>query len=154
MKHLISFMNKYVFIFLLIPFFSSCEQLALYGFFYATTATSQPTAMEVSSPPSKASEPLPLKDDITILASNKTIYAYSGNNITKGNVCTKTSLENLIKNKKAIAGDRLKIFIKTDEKTDYKSTVDILDQMTANNIKKYFLSEMNTEQKNFIKHLR
>lgn len=49
--------------------------------------------------------------------------------------------------------NKLFVIIKPSVKTSYKSVVDILDQMTTNNIEKYLLDEATKEEENFLNSL-
>jgi biopolymer transport protein ExbD len=88
------------------------------------------------------------------MSGKNNIYAYSGTNMRSGKKYNYTSISNFIKERKTSLGDQLKIFIKTDQDVDYKSTVNMLDQMAINNIKKYSLIGQNENEKNFIKQLK
>ena len=137
--------------FIFISMLSSCQLVN----FYLTTMMSEPTSVEISPPKTSPSPTYPSKTDLTILMYDQNnIYAYSGTDISKGKKYNNVFISKLLREKAAIAGTQLKIFIKEDKSVGYKSTVDILDQMTRNNIKQYFLTELNDNEKNFIKQIR
>jgi biopolymer transport protein ExbD len=130
---------------------SSCQQI----FFWLATATNNQTPIEVSPPKTTASDPIPSKNDIIILMYNgNNIYAYSGTNISNGKKYNYNSINSLLKKRKNSLGDHFIVFIKTDANVQYKSTVDMLDQMTINDIKKYSLTELNDNEKSFIKQIK
>ncbi len=144
-------MIRLIIAFIFITTLSSCQQI----FFWLTTATSNQTPIEVSPPKTTAVLPILSKNDITILMyKGNNIYAYSGTNISNGEKYNSNSISTLLKKRKNSLGDHFIVFIKTDSNVQYKSTVDMLDQMTINDIKKYSLTELNDNEKSFIKQIR
>lgn len=130
--------------------FSSCQQI----FFYLTTMTNEPVEVNVSPPETRATE-RQNKNDITILLYNENnIYAYSGTNINNGKKYNYNSIRNFLKEKKTKTGNQLRVIIKAGTPGNYKNTVNILDQMAINDIKKYALADPTGSEKNFIKELK
>lgn len=65
---------------------------------------------------------------------------YYGGNLTSAEQARKTNIKGIrdqILNAKRAIGDSLLVLIKASETATYKNTVDMLDEMTINEIKKY-----------------
>ncbi|UAY51567.1 ExbD/TolR family protein [Ferruginibacter albus] len=138
----------------------------LITFFIFTTTLSQPTTMKLLMP----------KDDIQdkdltkikesgaltiLLGKNDQVYYYEGMDPTKLQSSTFKKIRQVVLTKKANTPvDDLFITIKPGKESDYKNVVDILDEMTINDIKRYAIDNPNdveelvvtrTEQANGIK---
>ena len=96
-----------------------------------------------------------------LMGKNDQIYYYEGMDPTKLQTSTYTKIRDVILNKKKnTPADDLFITIKPDNDATYKNTVDILDEMTIDDIKRYAIDNTNdvedkviqmTEQANGIK---
>ena len=136
-------MKRILIAFLFIIPFSSCQQII----FYLTTMTSKPVAQHINAPTTIPFE-IQGKNVITILMYNRdNIYAYPGSDINNGMKYTYSSVSDFLKQKKATAGNELRVLIKAGGDGNYKSTVNILDQMTINHIKYYTLSDQSEKEK-------
>jgi biopolymer transport protein ExbD len=81
-----------------------------------------------------------------ILANQNEIYYYSGNFTKSAEKTGFDKIRPVIEKKKKAIGDSLVVFIKASGDASYKNVVDILDEMTVSNIKRYALIELSTEE--------
>ena len=133
--------------------------LAIVRNFIFTTTTPKPTAMKLLLPKESEQETATnIKAALTLLLyNNNTVFAFRGTDHSKGNVFTVTdpSFRNfLIQTRSKIQDTAFTVIIKPDSTTTYKSTVDVLDEMTINNIKKYAMVDVAEEDKKIIDSLR
>lgn len=123
--------------------------ILMIAFFFITTKMSTPAVADLYTPGSKANLDLSNeKHKYTLLLSKNGVYAYE-NDISAGKKFTYSELGNFIKNEKE-KDSSIAFIIKPAKEATYKRTIDILDQMTINNIKKYNLLELTKEEENFI----
>jgi biopolymer transport protein ExbD len=122
----------------------------LITFFIFTTTMSQPTAMKLVMPKDVDDEDRMLtKQSATLtllLATDHTVYYYEGGlNQTASNlkVASLQTLRDVImdKKKRTDASD-LFIIVKAAKSSVYKSVVDVLDEMTINDVKRYALVDI------------
>lgn len=126
----------------------------LITFFIFTTAMSQPTAMKLFLPRDE-NTPMLLKESgaLTVLpAQNGIIYYYEGilgkENFQQTNLkAIRTIL--LAKKQRTPEKDFL-VVIKPSVTTNYGAVVDILDEMTINDIKRYMLTNISKEEESLI----
>lgn len=89
-----------------------------------------------------------------ILLGNDSVYCYQDSNYKKGAFYslggTNSFRKELLRFKKMKA-NKFTVIIKPTESATYKSRVDILDEMTINNIKNYSLVSVADEELSFIK---
>jgi biopolymer transport protein ExbD len=123
----------------------------LITFFIFTTTMSQPTAMQLFLPKDtdkpeeqnkvKASGALTL-----MLGNNNVIYYYEGELLPDGSNFKTTGfkdIRNVIMDKKRATDPKdFMVVIKPDENATYKNTVDILDEMTINDVKRYAMVDI------------
>ncbi len=125
----------------------------LITFFIFTTTMSQPTTMKLAMP----------KDDVQdvdltkikesgaltiLLGKNDQVYYYEGMDPTKLQSTSYGKIREVILNKKkATAADDLFITIKPNNDATYKNAVDVLDEMTINDIKRYAMTDPNETEK-------
>lgn len=123
----------------------------LITFFIFTTTMSQPTAMRLFLPKDtekpeeqnkvKASGALTL-----ILAKNNSIFYYEGELATDGSNFKNTGFKEIrdiiINKKKSTNPEDFVVVIKPTPNATYKNTVDILDEMTINEVKRYALVDI------------
>jgi biopolymer transport protein ExbD len=123
----------------------------LITFFIFTTTMSQPTAMRLNLPQdtdkpeeqnkTKASGALTL-----LLARNDKVYYYEGELLPDGsnfkNANFKDIREVIINKKKSTKPEDFMVIIKPDPESTYKNTVDALDEMTINDVKRYALVDI------------
>jgi biopolymer transport protein ExbD len=123
----------------------------LITFFIFTTTMSQPTAMKLFLPKDtdkpeeqnkvKASGALTL-----LLGKNDQIYYYEGELAPDASNFKTTSFKEIrkvITDKKRATDDKdFVVVIKPDNDATYKNTVDILDEMTINDVKRYAMVDI------------
>ncbi len=115
----------------------------LITFFIFTTTMSQPTAMDLIMPKDteKQEEQTKVKESgaLTIMMGKADgVYYYEGLDPTKIQVSSYKAIRDVILNKKKnTKPEDLVIIIKPDNDATYKNVVDILDEMTISEIKKY-----------------
>ncbi len=144
----------------------------LITFFIFTTTMSTPSAMQLFMPKDtdKPEEQNKAKESgalTVMLGKGNQVYYYEGQLLPDGSNFKSTSFDPetgirkvLIDKKRRTPEDDLVVVIKPNEEATYKNTVDILDEMTINGIKRFALVDitpnemeplMRTEQMNGIK---
>lgn len=88
-----------------------------------------------------------------VIITGDSIYCYNGNEIqsgayysVNGNNTFRKFLEDINERK----GDSLAVLLKPTVTCTYRNTVDILDEMTINRIKRYVMVKVNEEEKAFL----
>jgi biopolymer transport protein ExbD len=123
----------------------------LITFFIFTTTMSQPTAMQLFLPKDtdkpeeqnkvKASGALTL-----LLGNNNQIYYYEGELLPDGSNFKTTGFKDIreviMTKKKSTDPKDFMVVIKPDNNATYKNTVDILDEMTINDVKRYAMVDI------------
>jgi biopolymer transport protein ExbD len=127
--------------------------------FIFTSTMSEPTSMQFITPKNtdtaSANYLKPESVLTIILLKDGKVFYYSGNEITKGKTVAFPALREVIVTKKN--NTSLKdfiVFIKPSEGATYKNTVDVLDEMTINDIKKYSIVEITPNEINYINSLK
>jgi biopolymer transport protein ExbD len=132
----------------------------LITFFIFTTTMAQPTAMNLFMPKDvdKPEDQNKVKESgaFTILLGKQDIvYFYEGlDPATEGNFRTatfKTIRDEIIRKKQSTKVDDLVITIKPSEDATYKNTVDILDEMTISEIKRYAMVDISPVEYQLVK---
>ncbi|AMM51096.1 biopolymer transporter ExbD [Rufibacter sp. DG15C] len=124
----------------------------LLTFFVMTTTLAKPQTMEINMPvkPKNIEEQLPLKasNAMTILLGDEDkIFYYKGLNDGVNPVdliqsdWSKNGIRKIVL-EATQANPKLVVLIKPDETSTYKNVVDVLDEMTITNTKKYAIVEM------------
>lgn len=132
----------------------------LITFFIFTTTVSEPKVMSLAMPADTKDSSL-ARDIETlnlILEQNNRIAYYNGNDIQHSEITDYSSsgLRNIIQQKlKEVAlqsGDKSNtiILIKPTKQSSYKNIVDILDEMTVNDVKRYFLMDANEDEISYL----
>lgn len=128
--------------------------IVMTGFFVFTATMSSPTHMQLYIPKDgkDTTNYLAISPKLTIiLQGNNMIYGYYGNNIGQGKSYNIEEIHKVILDGvNKYSKDSLFILIKPDKKASYKNTVDILDEMTINNIKNYAMIDMDEDEKKFL----
>jgi len=125
----------------------------LITFFIFTTTMSSPTTMKLAMPKDdvKNDDLTKIKESgsLTILLGNKdVIYYYEGMDPTKIQTTTYSKIRDvIIKKKRSTPVDDLFITIKPDKDATYKDAVNLLDEMTINDIKRYAMTDPNDVEK-------
>lgn len=117
----------------------------LITFFMLTTSFNKQKAMEVVMPPvTKINHPIPASKAITILlGEDDRIYWYEGNEAGKIKPILQLSnyapdgIRKIILQKNAAIGNEFVIVIKALNKSKLKNMVDILDEMTITNTRRF-----------------
>ncbi|MEO8847370.1 MAG: biopolymer transporter ExbD [Casimicrobiaceae bacterium] len=115
----------------------------LITFFIFTTTMSQPTSMNLAMPKDtdKPDEINKVKESGSLtlmLGKGNVIYYYFGNDpATMQTTGYKDVRKIILDKKKATPTDDLFIIIKPDKDASYKNAVDILDEMSINDISRY-----------------
>jgi len=140
----------------------------LITFFIFTTTISEKNSMKLYMPVTKGplSEVPESKVLSALLGANNKIYAYEGkfedavkqNKIVATTYNESNGLGNLIreKQKKLQATDTkegrngLVFLIKPAKQSTYRNVVDVLDETTINDVKKYMIVDLSTEERDYI----
>ena len=115
----------------------------LITFFIFTTTVSQPTSMNLSMPKDTKDENLDTKvkesGTLTLmLGKGNVIYYYFGNDPATMQTTGYKDVRKVILDKKKITpAEDLFIIIKPDKDATYKNAVDIIDEMSINDITRY-----------------
>jgi biopolymer transport protein ExbD len=128
----------------------------LITFFIFTTTMSQPTAMKLNLPKDtdKPDEQNKLKESaaFTVMpAKNDQVYYYEGldpSKIQSGN--WKTIRDAILDKKRRTDPNDFMIIIKPDNDATYKNTVDMLDEMKIDDVKRYALVDISPTEYGFI----
>jgi biopolymer transport protein ExbD len=132
----------------------------LITFFIFTTTMSQPTAMNLYMPKDvdKPEEQNKVKESgafTIMLGKNDVVYFYEGiDPAAEGNFRTatfKTIRDEIIRKKKSTNPEDLVMIIKPTIDATYKNTVDILDEMTINEIKRYAMVDISDTEYQLVK---
>jgi biopolymer transport protein ExbD len=89
-----------------------------------------------------------------ILDQNNEIYYYEGAMQPKGENIIKTNFKNissLLQSKKQQRNDELMVIIQSTDQASFKNVVDILDEMSIHQIKRYALVDLDNEVKNILR---
>lgn len=119
----------------------------LITFFIFTTTMSQPTAMKLNLPKDvKTEDQTPVKESgafTIMLGKADQVYYYEGLDPTKlQNTSFKGIRDLIIDKKRRTPPEDLIVILKPDQDATYKNTVDILDEMTINDIKRYAMVDI------------
>jgi biopolymer transport protein ExbD len=120
----------------------------LITFFIFTTTMSQPTAMNLFMPKDvdKPEEQNKVKESgafTIMLGKQDVVYYYEGLDPTNIQTATFKSIrDEIIRKKQSTNPEDLVIIIKPSEDATYKNTVDILDEMTISEIKRYAMVDI------------
>jgi len=132
----------------------------LITFFIFTTTMSQPTAMNLFMPKDvdKPEEQNKVKESgafTIMLGKDDVVYFYEGMDpAAEGNFRTatfKTIRDEIIRKKKSTNPEDLVMIIKPTPDATYKNTVDILDEMTINEIKRYAMVDISPVEYQLVK---
>ena len=130
--------------------------IACIGFYMFTATRSSPTHMTLYMPKDSEKDSIDryseLKTKLTlILLKDNRVFGYYGDFINGGKSVLISETDKLIEDGwKMFSKDSLVVVIKPSETASYKETVDMLDQMSLNDIKKYSMTDLSKEEKEFI----
>jgi biopolymer transport protein ExbD len=131
----------------------------LITFFIFTTTMSQPTAMKLFLPKDteKVEEQNKIKESGALsimLGKNNAIYYYEGTLDPTGSNFKSTNFKEIrnivIDKKKRTNPEDFVVVIKPSDEATYKNTVDILDEMTINDVKRYAMVDLFDIEKQLI----
>lgn len=140
----------------------------LIAFFVMTTELSKPTVVKLNMPKNGPPMPVGNSNALTILLEdNDRVYYYPGDwkdaladgQVFKTNFSESNGLGKVIRekqkwldvNNKKEGRDGLMLLIKPGKGANYKSVIDALDEALINNVKKYALLTVETEEKEWMK---
>jgi biopolymer transport protein ExbD len=129
----------------------------LITFFIFTTTMAQPTAMNLFMPKDveKQEDQNKVKESgafTIMLGKADQVYYYEGLDPTQLKSATfKTIRDEIIRKKKSTNPEDLVMIIKPTPDATYKNTVDILDEMTINEIKRYAMVDISPTEQELIK---
>lgn len=124
----------------------------LITFFMFTTTLSSPTAMKLIMPdetakPEEQNEAAKSGVFTLILGKADQVYYYEGDDPTKMQVTNLKGIRDKILDKKGrTPADKLVVIIKPDQDATYKDAVDLLDEMTINDIQKYAMISVRPDE--------
>ncbi|MFN5423062.1 MAG: ExbD/TolR family protein [bacterium] len=128
----------------------------LITFFIFTSTMAQPTAMNLFMPKDvdKPEEQNKVKESgafTIMLGKQDVIYYYEGLDPTKLQTATfKTIRDEIIRKRQNTNPEDLVVIIKPTENATYKNTVDMLDEMTINGIKRYAMVDISKVENDLI----
>jgi len=131
--------------------------IASVGFFMLTATLSSPTTLNLYMPKESEKDSIDKYRDLRtkltlILLKDDNVFGYYGDFIKGGRSVSGNDTDKLIADGfKMFSKDSLVVVIKPTKEASYKATVDILDQMTINNIEKYSMTDPNKQEKEFLK---
>ena len=131
--------------------------MAWIGFYMFTTTLSSPTTMELYMPKDSekdsADKYSEVKTKLTlILLKDYKVFGYYGDFMKDGRAGSVNEADQLIADGwKMFSKDSLVIVIKPSNTASYQETVDILDKMSINKIEKYSMTDLNKQEKEFLK---
>ncbi|HEY5774117.1 MAG TPA: biopolymer transporter ExbD [Chitinophagaceae bacterium] len=133
------------------------------SFFRYTSTKANPTAMKLFLPKGADADPDPAETNIVdpagaitlILLQNDLIYFYEGNNYKDGKLTDFYSVRTLIlEKKKSTDIKKFVVIIKPTDKSTYKNSVDALDEMAINDVKRYAMVEISDDEQLFVDALK
>ena len=131
--------------------------IACAGFYMFTATLSSPTTMDLYMPRDSENDSVDkysgVKTKLTlILLKDHKVFGYYGDFIKGGRSVSVDETDKLIADgSKMFSKDSLVIVIKPSNTASYQETVDILDKMSINKIEKYSMTDLNKQEKEFLK---
>ena len=128
----------------------------LITFFIFTTTMSQPTAMRLNLPKDvdKPDEQNKLKESaaLTVMPSkNDQVYYYEGLDPSKIQTATFKTIRDIILDKKRRTDPKdFMVILKPSKDATYKNTVDILDEMKIDDVRRYALVDLSPDEYKYI----
>ena len=128
----------------------------LITFFIFTSTMAQPTAMNLFMPKDvdKPEDQNKVKESgafTIMLGKQDVVYYYEGLDPTKLQTATfKTIRDEIIRKRQSTNPEDLVVIIKPTEHATYKNTVDMLDEMTINEIKRYAMVDISKVENELI----
>jgi len=131
--------------------------IACIGFFMFTATVSSPTTLKLYMPKDSEKDTIDQYNNVRtkltlILLKDDKVFGYYGDSIKRGRSVSGNDTDKLIADGfKMFSKDSLIVVIKPTKEASYKATVDMLDQMTKNHIEKYSMTDLNKQEKEFLK---
>ena len=131
--------------------------IACIVFFIFTSTLSSPTTMKLYMPKDSETDSVDkfsgVKTKLTLIVlKDDKVFGYYGDSIKGGRSVLNSETDKLIEDGwKMFSKDSLVVVIKPGGKATYKATVYMLDQMTINHIEKYSMTDLNKQEKEFLK---
>jgi len=131
--------------------------IAYVGYLMVITTLSSPTNMELFMPRDSEKDSVDQYSNVRtkltlILLKDDKVFGYYGDFIKGGSSVSPDETSKLIADGwKMFSKDSLVIVIKPSNAASYKATVDILDKMSINKIEKYSMTDLNKQEKEFLK---
>jgi biopolymer transport protein ExbD len=126
---------------------------ALAGAFFFTARTEAPAEAQIFSkqtPPTNGEVPVTL-----LLLDNNNLFYYHQDKVKEGRKISYSQLREVLQSvKKSYPADAFYVDIRPGKKIAYKTTVDVLDEMTINDIKKYIINKPSSQDQELIASLR
>ena len=133
----------------------------LITFFVFTTTLSQPTVMNLNMPYDKVApnDPIPESRVLTLLLQQDNTIQYYEGMAGSDQVARKTTFSPdgirgvILKKKKEVMnlrGEELVLIIKSADGSNFQNFVDILDEVTINNVKHYYIDELSDADKKLV----
>jgi len=123
-------------------------------FFIFTSTLSSPTVMKLDMPRDEngVSKYQNSNSKLTlVLLKNDMVFGYFGNDIINGSSLEIKEVRKIIaQGVQKFTRDSLIVIIKPSEEATYKNSVDILDEMTINEIIRYEMVDLTKEEKEFL----
>ena len=123
-------------------------------FFIFTSTISSPTVMKLDMPRDEngLSKYQNSNSKLTlVLLKNDMVFGYFGNDINNGTgLEIKEARKIIAQGVQKFTRDSLIVIIKPSEEATYKNSVDILDEMTINEIIRYEMVDLTKEEKEFL----
>jgi biopolymer transport protein ExbD len=123
-------------------------------FFIFTSTISSPTVMKLDIPRDEngVSKYQNSNSKLTlVLLKNDMVFGYFGNDINNGTgLEIKEASKIIAQGVQKFTRDSLIVIIKPSEEATYKNSVDILDEMTINEIIRYEMVDLTKEEKEFL----
>ena len=141
----------------LILFIIGILAIACIGFFIVTSTVSSPTTMELVMPRDSEKDSVDkyngVKTKLTlILLKDEKVFGYYGDSIKGGRSISLDETDKLIADGwQLFSKDSLVVVIKPSEEASYKVTVDILDKMAIHKIEKFSMTNLDKQEKEFLK---
>ncbi len=129
----------------------------LITFFIFTAALSQQNAMDIIVPANDGTIDIEKKGVLNILCSAKKAFVYEGDNLLSMQAINYNNIRKIIIEKKNQAEqnnyeNKFIILIKPTNEANYQQVVNILDEMTINEIHRYALVDANPKENQLLTH--